>query len=80
MKKGHIIWMIIGCILPLLLIFFAPALGLGSGSSLFIFILFMFACHLLMPMHGHGGHRHNGQDGNQQDSKTLKQENHARHH
>jgi hypothetical protein len=52
----HIIWMIIGCGLPLLMIFFAPALGLGNGASLFMFIIVMFACHLLMPMHQHGGH------------------------
>ncbi|MET4081782.1 Flp pilus assembly protein TadB [Pedobacter sp. UYP30] len=52
----HTLWMIIGCGLPLLLIFFAPALGLGSGVSLFIFIALMFACHLLMPMHHHEDH------------------------
>lgn len=69
--KKHIIWMIIGCGLPLLLIFFAPVLGIGSGTSLFIFVLTMFACHLLMPMHGHGGHVHNDQKENKQDSKTL---------
>jgi len=47
----------------------------------------MFACHLLMPMHGHGGHKHNhgghahnDQEENQQDSKTLKTENHEHHH
>ncbi|WP_242928446.1 hypothetical protein [Pontibacter vulgaris] len=53
----HILWMIIGCTLPLLLIFLAPALGLSGDVSLLIFVIAMFACHLLMPMH-HGGHRH----------------------
>jgi len=72
--------MIIGCGLPLLLIFFAPALGIGSGTSLFIFVVAMFACHLLMPMHGHSGHKHNQQDEDKQDSKTLKTENHEQHH
>lgn len=43
--------MIVGCGLPLLLIFFAPALGLNDNLTLFIFIIAMFACHLLMPMH-----------------------------
>lgn len=43
--------MIIGCAVPLLLIFLAPALGLGKDVSLFIFFIAMFACHLLMPMH-----------------------------
>lgn len=51
----HIIWMIIGCAVPLLLIFLAPVLGLSGNLSLLIFIIVMFGCHLLMPMH-HGGH------------------------
>ncbi len=73
MKKNHVLWMIIGCGLPLLLIFFAPALGLGSGTTLLIFILAMFACHLLMPMHSHGKHNH---EENQLNSETTKIENH----
>ena len=55
--KNHFFWMIIGCGLPLLLIFFAPALGISESLSTFIFIVAMFACHLLMPM-GHGSHKH----------------------
>lgn len=64
----HNLWMIIGNGLPLLLIFFAPALGLDSGTSLFIFMIAMFACHLFMPMHGysHGS----GQQQNSISSKT----------
>lgn len=55
----HIIWMIIGCAVPLLLIFLAPVFGLSSNLSLLIFIIVMFGCHLLMPMHhdGHEEHR-----------------------
>jgi hypothetical protein len=71
--KKHTIWMILGCGLPLLLIFFAPALGLGYGTSLLIFILAMFACHLLMPMHHHS--EHNPTD-RQQNPLTKKVENH----
>ena len=71
----HILWMLIGCTLPLLLIFFAPALGLGSTSSLFIFILAMFACHFLMPMH-HGGHHQEKQE----NTNTSKTENHEHFH
>lgn len=78
--KKHTFWMIIGCGLPLLLIFFAPALGIGSGTSLFIFVLVMFACHLLMPMHHHGAHNHYQQQEVKQDSKTIKTENHEQHH
>ena len=50
--KNHALWMAIGCVLPLLLIFILPALGVGSSVSLFIFIVLMFGCHLLM-MGGH---------------------------
>ena len=67
--------MIIGCTLPLLLIFFAPALGLGSNASLLIFIVAMFACHLLMP-HGHGGHVGHGQH---DPSPNQKEERYERH-
>ncbi len=69
----HTIWMILGCGLPLLLIFFAPALGLGYGTSLLIFIVLMFACHLLMPMHQHIEHIHKDKE---QNSLTKKVENH----
>lgn len=73
--KKHILWMIIGCTIPLLLIFFAPALGLSGNTSLLIFIVAMFACHLLMPMH-HGGHAHHKQH---EHSETSKSENHEHH-
>lgn len=66
--------MILGCGLPLLFIFFAPALGLGNDISLFIFIIAMFACHLLMPHHG--GHEHNH---GEQNSSTNKTKNHESH-
>lgn len=73
----HTVWMIIGCVLPLLLIFFAPALGINNSVSIFIFIVAMFAIHLFMPMHGPGGHQH-GQNHEDQNSnnKTSKKENH----
>lgn len=72
--KTHTLWMILGCGLPLLFIFFAPALGLGNDISLFIFIIAMFACHLLMPHHGGHGHNHG-----KQNSSTTKSENHESH-
>jgi hypothetical protein len=50
--------MIIGCGLPLLFIFLAPALGISNSVSIIIFIAAMFAYHLLMPMHGHKGQDH----------------------
>lgn len=51
--KNHALWMAIGCILPLLLIFVWPVIGISGGLFLFIFIILMLGCHLLMM----GGHR-----------------------
>ena len=60
--KSHWIWMVIGCGLPLLLIFFAPVLGITGYNGLFAFIILMFALHLFMPhgSHGRRGHNHGG--------------------
>jgi hypothetical protein len=49
---SHSLKMLLGCLLPLLLIFVLPLLGVGEGVTLFVFILLMFACHLFM-MRGH---------------------------
>jgi len=51
--KNHALWMAIGCILPLLLIFVWPVIGISGGLFLFIFIILMLGCHLLMM----GSHR-----------------------
>ena len=50
---GHGLWMLLGCLLPLFLIFLLPLLGLSGNVGTFLFIVLMFACHLLM-MRGHG--------------------------
>ena len=68
----HTFWMIIGCTVPLLLIFLLPLFGITGNHSIFIFIVFMFACHLLMPMH-HGGDKH---DGHKEHSETDTTANH----
>lgn len=57
--NNHMLWMVLGCVLPLLFIFLAPWMGIGDGSSLFLFIIFMFAIHLFIP---HGGHKQKGHD------------------
>lgn len=49
----HTIWHLLGCLLPLFVIFLLPLLGVGHGIALFLFIILMFACHLLI-MRGHG--------------------------
>ena len=71
----HTFWMIIGCTVPLLLIFLLPLFGITGNYSFLIFIVAMFACHLLMPMH-HGGHEH---DGHKEHSETAKTDNHESH-
>ena len=51
----HTFMMLIGCVLPLLLIFLLPAVGLESGWVLVLAIGAMFACHLMhFGMHKHG--------------------------
>ena len=64
----HTFWMIIGCIVPLLLIFLLPLFGITGNYSILIFIVAMFACHLLMPMHHHDNH-----------SETNKTDSHESH-
>lgn len=49
---SHTVKMVLGCLLPLLVIFVLPLLGVGEGISLFVFVVLMFACHLLM-IRGH---------------------------
>lgn len=54
----HTVMHLLGCLLPLLVIFLLPLFGLGEGAGLFLVIVLMFACHLFM-MGGHG-HKHDG--------------------
>ena len=70
--KNHGLWMVIGCGLPLLLIFLLPAFGIRSDISFFIFIVLMFVCHLLMM-----GNHHGGQHGRHDDEEEeVKHESH----
>lgn len=57
----HHLRMLLGCVLPMALIFILPSLGVGQGVSLFVFVILMFGCHLMM-MGGHGGHAHSKTD------------------
>lgn len=83
--KGHWIWMVIGCGLPLLLIFFAPALGITGYNGLFAFIIVMFLIHLFIPhgTHGHGGHSQSAKGHrhkNNQDETSVKPKEEHKHH
>ena len=59
---SHTLKMLLGCLVPLLLIFVLPLFGVGEGVTLFVFIVLMFACHLFM-MGGHRVHAHADQTG-----------------
>jgi len=48
MKKNHALWMLIGCVLPILLILLFPLFGIGGKWPLIIFIILMLGCHLFM--------------------------------
>ena len=69
----HVFWMIIGCTVPLLLIFLLPLFGITGNYTFLIFIVAMFACHLLMPMH------HKGHQEDKQHSETAKTDIHESH-
>lgn len=55
--RSHLVWMLIGCVLPLLLVFAGPLIGIRSDVGLFLFIILMFVCHLLMAGHHRRGQR-----------------------
>lgn len=76
--KNHWIWMVIGCGLPLLLIFLAPTFGISGNIYLFTFIVLMFAVHLLMPMR-HNDHSHGLSDENLDRKKKKNQKNEEEH-
>ena len=66
MKRNHMLWMIIGCLIPFLFIFLATLFGITGNWPLLLFIVAMFAIHLFMPMHGgHGsGHKNHSKTSN----------------
>jgi hypothetical protein len=61
--KDHGLWMLIGYILSVLLIFILSTLGY---VSIFLYIVLMFGCHLFMG--GHKGHGE-GEEYNEHEQK-----------
>jgi fatty acid desaturase len=68
----HSFWMIIGCTVPLLLIFLLPLFGITGSYTFLIFIVLMFGCHLMMM----GMHEHSHQHSNTSQEKENKNESH----
>lgn len=51
---NHGIRMLLGCLLPVVLLFVLPAVGVSAGVTLTIAISLMVLCHLMMLRdHGH---------------------------
>lgn len=57
-QKKQMIIMVLGCVLPLLLLFIAPLFGVNNSLSFFLFIVLMLGIHLLFPMHSHKHNNH----------------------
>lgn len=63
----HFLHMLIGCGLPMLLIFVLPLFGVSEGITLTVFIVLMLGCHLLM-MRGHMSDHSDHHTNQQEDS------------
>lgn len=61
---SHTLRMILGCLVPLIIIFLLPRLGITEGASLMVFVILMFVCHLFMM----GAHKGDHQDRETEDS------------
>jgi len=71
MKHGFL--HLLGCLIPIALVFLLPALGFSSSSTFTIFVLLMFACHLLMVSgHPQGGHETNGSENSDETNNPSK--------
>ncbi len=61
----HFLHMLIGCGLPMILIFALPYFGVSEGVTLTVFMVLMLGCHLLMMrghMADHSGHESKHQE------------------
>ena len=54
---SHFWRMLLGCLVPMLLIFVLPLFGVSEGITLTVFIVLMLGCHLLM-IPGHASSHH----------------------
>ena len=75
MKKNHMLWMILACAIPLLIIILLPIFGIKSDYIAFISIILMFGAHLFMM----SGHNHDEKDENAYNANKKRGDTH-RHH
>lgn len=61
MRNNHALRMVLGCALPLLLVFVLPLLGFKGDYGVFFLVVMIFVCHLgMMRHHGDGDHQNHG--------------------
>ncbi|QDV83750.1 hypothetical protein TBK1r_26920 [Stieleria magnilauensis] len=53
---SHFWRMLLGCMIPIAMIFVLPLLGVSEGVTLAVFLVLMLGCHLLMVPSHHSGH------------------------
>lgn len=70
--KNHALMMLIGCGLPMLLLFILPGFGVSRETTVIIFMVLMMGCHL---MH----FKHMGHDEHCDDDQTKEGGEHERH-
>lgn len=70
--KNHALMMLIGCGLPMLLLFILPGFGVSREVTVVIFMVLMMGCHL---MH----FRHFGQDDHCDDHQKKEGGEHEKH-
>jgi hypothetical protein len=63
--------MVVGCVLPLLLVFVLPLFGFGEGTALVVFLVLMFGCHQFM-MGGHHGAGSRGSGGDAHPEREVR--------
>ncbi len=68
--NNHLLWMLLACVAPFLLIFLLPFLGITTDLPFFLFLIVFFVAHLFM-MRGHsGGHGSNHRQADQEGQQT----------
>ncbi len=78
-SKNHMLWMALGCLIPILLLFALPYFGIPGSWLPFLFIAAMVVCHLMM-MGGHGKHQGHGaaRDSQNADERSKAGEKHEK--
>lgn len=66
----HSLLHLLGCIVPIFLLFLLPVFGVSSGVTFTVFIVLMLGCHLFMM----GGHSHDSEANVKERSSSSEKE------